>query len=389
MHRAALLLALTAVATTCSPAATSQTTPEPASTVATPTISISTRALTPSATPSTVPASGPTPVPQKMMGRATLKTTGAAVGGVRVRVSPMPISDGRVPGPDATATTDASGVYTLTVLIWTPEALASSSSFQAMLEVTPPPGLLVLDVSNVLGGPPGTTGAMLTARPLILGDLNAPVDITLGPGYIVSGKITSGATGNPLAGIGVSALGPNSMLIHGGAGDAFEIEATATTDTTGVYRLTVRSGTYAIYTRGPQDAQQRFWSDDPAVFQASLLTVERDISGIDIAVVPVTQLAGYVRSGPSFGDGVEGARVAAYLAGGTPCCRTVGVATTGYGGTFVMYVPPGIYRLVFDPPASSPYAAQWWRGALGFASASDVTVGSERIQLDVELVRRP
>src|SRR5207249_3962606 len=132
---------------------------------------------------STVPASGPTPVPQKMMGRATLKTTGAAVGGVRVRVSPMPISDGRVPGPDATAVTDTSGVYTLTVLIWTPEALASSSSFQAVLEVTPPPGLLVLDVSNVLRGPPGTTA-------LILGDLNGPVDITLGPGHIVSGKIT-------------------------------------------------------------------------------------------------------------------------------------------------------------------------------------------------------
>ena len=325
-----------------------------------------------------------------MMGRATLKTTGAGAAGVRVRVSPMPLSDGRAPGPDATAVTDDSGVYTLTVLTWTPEALASSSSFQAMLEVTPPPGLLVLDVSKVLlGGPPGTTGGMLTGRPLILGDLDGPVDITLAPGHIIEGKITSGLTGNPLAGIGVSALGPNSMLIHGGAGDAFEIEATATTDTTGVYRLTVRSGTYAIYTRGPQDAQQRFWSDDPAVFQASLLTVERDITGIDIAVVPVTQLAGYVRSGPSFGDGVEGARVAAYVAGGTPCCRTVGVATTGYGGTFVMYVPPGIYRFVFDPPAGSPYAAQWWRAAAGFATATDVTVGSERIQLDVELARRP
>ena len=390
MRRTALLLALIVVATTCSPAATSPTTPEPTSTVATPTISVSTPTLTPSATPSTAPASGPTPVPRKMMGRATLKTTGAGAAGVRVRVSPMPLSDGRTPGPDATAVTDDSGVYTLTVLTWTPEALASSSSFQAMLEVTPPPGLLVLDVSKVLlGGPPGTTGGMLTGRPLILGDLDGPVDITLGPGHIVEGKITSGLTGNPLAGIGVSALGPNSMLIHGGAGDAFEIEATATTDTTGVYRLTVRSGTYAIYTRGPQDAQQRFWSDDPAVFQASLLMVERDITGIDIAVVPVTQLAGYVRSGPSFGDGVEGARVAAYVAGGTPCCRTVGVATTGYGGTFVMYVPPGIYRFVFDPPAGSPYAAQWWRAAAGFATATDVTVGSERIQLDVELARRP
>jgi len=42
---------------------------------------------------------------------------------------------------------------------------------------------------------------------------------------------------------------------------------------------------------------------------------------------------------------------------------------------------------VFDPPAGSPYAAQWWRAAAGFATATDVTVGSERIQLDVELAR--
>ena len=110
MRRTALLLALIVVATTCSPAATSPTTPEPTSTVATPTISVSTPTLTPSATPSTAPASGPTPVPRKMMGRATLKTTGAGAAGVRVRVSPMPLSDGRAPGPDATAVTDDSGV---------------------------------------------------------------------------------------------------------------------------------------------------------------------------------------------------------------------------------------------------------------------------------------
>jgi len=283
-----------------------------------------------------------------------------------------------------TATTNDSGVYTLTVLIWTPEALGSSSSFQVMLEVTPPPGLLVLDVTGALGSPPGTMGGM---RPLILNDLSGPIDITLGPGHIVEGRVTSGITGAPLPGISVSALGPNSMLIHGGAGDAFEIEAITTTDTTGRYRLTVRSGTYAIHTRGPLDAQPRFWSDDPAVFQASLLTVERNVAGIDIALVPVTQLGGYVRSGPSFGDGVEGVRVAAYLAGGSPCCRMVGVATTGFAGTFLMFIPQGTYRIVVDPPTGSPYAAQWWRGAAGFASAIDVIVGTAQMQFEVELSR--
>ncbi len=286
------------------------------------------------------------------------------------------------------AVTDDRGAYTFSVLIWTPEALANSSSFQLMLQVTPPAGLLVLGVTKALGGPPGTANANLTG-PLILDDLNGPIDITLGPGHVVEGRITSGVTGAPLAGIGVIALGLNSMLIYGGAGDAFEIAATASADTTGRYRLTVPSGAYVIYTFGRQGALARFWSDDPAVFQATPLKVERDVAGIDMAVVPVTQIGGYVRSGPSFADGVEGARVAAYLAGGTPCCRLVGLATSGYNGTFVMYVPPGTYRLVFDPPTGSPYAAQWWRGAAGFATATDVIVGPDRVQLEVELSRRP
>jgi hypothetical protein len=60
---------------------------------------------------------------------------------------------------------------------------------------------------------------------------------------------------------------------------------------------------------------------------------------------------------------------------------------TGYGGTFLMFIPKGSYRLVFDPPAGSPFAAQWWRGAAGFATATDVIVGTAAIQLEVELGR--
>ena len=388
MRRGALLLAVIAVTAACAPAVTDQRTLEPTPTGALPTFAVSTPALTPSATPSTTPEPGPTPVPRKITGRVTLMTTGAGVAGVGVRVSPMPINDGRVPGPDATAVTDESGVYTLTVLTWTLEALANSSSEQVMLQVTPPPGLLVLGIANSVGGPPGPASGNLTG-PFFPSDIDRPIDITLGPGQVVEGKITSGATGAPLAGITVFALGPNSMLIYGGAGDAFEVAATAATDTTGTYRLTVPPGTYVIYTPGPQNEQPRFWSGDPALFQAISLRVERNVAGIDIAVVPTTPIGGQVRSGPSFGDGIEGTRVAAYLAGSIPCCRLVGVAVTALTGTFAMYLPPGTYRFVFDPPAASTYAAQWWRGAAGFATATDVTVGSERVQLEVELARRP
>ena len=386
MQGRTLLLALVVVATTCSPGpqsgasptATGQTTPQPTA------MPSSSATLTPTASPPTTPAPNPTPVARTISGRATLSSTGAGVAGVRVRGTPMPINDGRVPGPDVTAVTDDRGAYSFSVLIWSPEALATSSSFQMMIQVTPPPGLLVLRIPKAQGGPPGTAFGNFMG-PLILADLDPPIDITLGPGHIVEGIVTNGVTGTSLAGMQVSALGLNSMLIHGGVGDAFEIAATASTDATGTYRLTVPSGAYVIYTSGRGGAESRFWSDDPAVFQATRLSVERGVAGIDLVLVPTTRIDGHVRSGPSFAEGVEGTRVAAYLGGGTTCCRTVGVASTAIGGTFLMYLPQGTYRFVFDPPPASPYAAEWWRGASGFSSATDVIVGAEQVLLEIEL----
>ncbi len=301
----------------------------------------------------------------------------------------MARNDGRAPGPDVAAVTDDHGAYTFSVLTWTLEDLAGSASFQMMVQVTPPPGFLVVGVTKSVGGPAGGGIGMLMG-PLFLSDLVGPIDITLGPGHIVEGTVTSGRTGAPLAGIQVLALRPNSLLIYGGVGDAFEVEAAASTDATGRYRLTVPSGTYVIDANGRigTDGAQRFWSDDPVVFQATPLKIDRALAGIDIALVPVTAIQGEIRDGPrAFAEGAAGIRVVAYAAGGTPCCRIVGVATTSCCGTFLMYVPQGVYRIGIEPPAGSPYAAQWWSGAAGFATATDVLVGSAPVQLVVELVR--
>jgi hypothetical protein len=218
-----------------------------------------------------------------------------------------------------------------------------------------------------------------------LGD--GPIDITLALGHVVEGSVTSGLTGAPLAGVQVSALKLNSILIDGNpASDAFEVEAVASTDATGRYSLTVPSGSYVIYAQEPGGSQQRFWSDDPTVFQATPLSVDRAIAGLNIALVPVTTIVGEVRSGPTqFADAIAGIRVVTYLAGDIPCCRVGGVGVTGDQGTFIMYVPQGLYRIAFEPPAGSPYAEEWWSGADGFATATDVTVESEAIQLEAEL----
>lgn len=330
--------------------------------------------------PSPTLIAGPTPVARAIGGRATLATTGAPVAGVSLRGRPSELGDGRAPGPAVSAVTDERGVYAFSVLTWTPADLAATTSFQLVLEMSPPPGFLVLGVTRSVGSFPGSNA-------FILADLAGPIDITLGPGRLVEGRITSGPTGTPLAGVGVLALGLDSMLIHGGVGDAFWIEARGVTDASGRYILTVPSGTYVIRAGGPDGSQTRFWSDDPAIFQATPLKIERDLAGIDLAVVPVTAINGEVRDGARpFAEGAAGIRVVAYAAA---CCRIVGVATTGCCGTFLMYLPAGTYRISVEPPAGSPYAAQWWRGAATFATATDVVVGpSSPIELAVELVRR-
>jgi hypothetical protein len=378
MRGIALLLALAVIAIACSPGAQVvasptpqvQTTPEPSASAV----------PSPTAAPTATPVPGATPVERTLRGRATLVTSGAGVAGVRVRAMPSPINLGASPGPDVTGVSGSDGTYAFNVFLWTPEALASSSSEQLMVDIVPPPGLRVIEVTRSNGAPPGTSAT----GPFFIRDLDGPIDITLARATVVGGKVT-GATGAPLQGIQVTALGPNSILISGGAGDAFEVQSSASTDASGRYSLTVPNGTYVIHAGGPQGV--RFWSDDPAVFQPTPLKVERDLVGIDIALVPVTVIAGQVRSGPNYVDGVEGIRVVAYSGGGTACCRIVGIATTGYIGTFVMHIPPGRYRIAFEPPAGSPYATQWWSGAATFATATDLTLGQTRVQVEVELAR--
>lgn len=289
--------------------------------------------------------------------------------------------------------TDARGAYTLSFPLWpggNPPAL--------FLTLELPPGFLLVARTNSgppsgpcelnAGAGPPDTGGTVGCRFDDLGD--GPIDITLALGHAVEGSVTSGLTGAPVAGMTVVALRPNSLLIDGSVGDAFEVEAVASTDATGRYSLTVQPGTYVIdaFDQQATASMQRFWSDDPAIFQATLLTVAEPVGGIDIVLVPVTAIGGEFTSGPTpIAGGIPGIRVVAYLASGTACCQVVGVAMTDDNSTFLMYLPKGIYRIAFTPPAGSPYAAEWWNDAADFATATDVTAGSEQVQLAVELAR--
>ena len=313
-----------------------------------------------------------------------MQTTGAAVPGVKVRgISTYP--DGQSAPPDSNAVTDAKGAYTLSFPAWTQESLGGNPP-RLRLVIEVPPGLVVVSVTKDTGESGSQNAALLLVDSLG----TDPINITLAPGPVVSGRVTNGLTGASLAGIMVMALRPNSQLIDGSSGDAFEIEASAKTDATGQYSLTVQSGSYVIDAVDPRGGQERFWSEDPTIFQATLLTVDRVVVGINIALVPVMGISGELRSGttPVVG-GIAGARVVAFLVGSTPCCRIVGVAMTDDNSTFLMYVPPGVYRIAITPAAGSPYAAEWWKDATAFATATDVPLGTTAIQLEVDLAKGP
>lgn len=317
------------------------------------------------------------PVVRSISGTATVATTGVPVAGVRIRAHD-PFAE--PPSPEVTAVTDERGAYTLTFA-----TVPGGNPPTLFLTLELPPGFVFVAMTKTDFPFPG---ALPTQRMLPLDDLgDGPIDITLGPGHVIEGRITNGLSGAPLEGTFVSALKLNSILIYGGMGDAFEVEAQATSDATGKYSLTVLSGSYVIHAAGPEGySQQRFWSEDATVFQATPLSVDRAIAGLNIALVPVSAIVGEVRSGPTqFADALAGVQVVAYLAGDAACCRIGGVGVTGEQGTFLIYLPQGLYRIAFEPPAGSPYAEEWWSEAAGFATAIDVTVGSEAIQLEAEL----
>lgn len=159
----------------CQPGAGVGTSPSPALTASqTPTLAPSVAATASPRPP------GLTPVSLTVSGHVTMASDGRPASGVRIRIAPFPINDGRTPGPDVVVASDASGAYSATVSAWTLEALANSSSSQLSLFITPPPGMKVVAVSQTVTLPMGPIGPNQPEWYFMLArDLKGPIDITL------------------------------------------------------------------------------------------------------------------------------------------------------------------------------------------------------------------
>ena len=168
-------IAALSVVLACQPAASVATSPSPALTAS------QTPSLAPTAAATATPTASPlTPVSLAVSGHATMASDGRPASGVRIRVAPFPINDGRAPGPDVIVASDASGAYSATVSAWTLEALANSSSSQLSLFITPPAGMKVVAVTQSETLPMGPIAANQPEWYFMLArDLKGPIDITL------------------------------------------------------------------------------------------------------------------------------------------------------------------------------------------------------------------
>ncbi|MFL6244498.1 MAG: collagen binding domain-containing protein, partial [Thermoanaerobaculia bacterium] len=173
----------------------------------------------------------------------------------------------------------------------------------------------------------------------------------------VSGIVTSAATGNALNGMVVAAYDPAGNLV-----------ATATTDATGLYVLTVPAGQYRLLAYDLAGVYATAFDANAESFETSpLRSIPAAGAQVSFALVNGGRIAGMVLTvnGPPLADAV----VEVYNLSGT----RRGFTTTNANGDYSVVVPPGQYKIIaYDPTGT--FAASFYSGARTFADATPMPV---------------
>jgi hypothetical protein len=168
----------------------------------------------------------------------------------------------------------------------------------------------------------------------------------------ISGTVTD-TTGAPLANIIVNAYG-NAGTVSG-----------TTTDASGHYQLSLRSGTYRLVFEDPNGDYATVYYPNAESFAAAG-AVTAPATNVNATLLRAGHLTGTVTS--SSGSPLSNVVVAAYNPDGS--IRTTTFATSGH---YVLNVPPGTYKVVaFD--ITGQYANAYLNGAVNFESEPGVTV---------------
>lgn len=166
----------------------------------------------------------------------------------------------------------------------------------------------------------------------------------------VTGTVTDAATNRPLGSMVVAAYDTAGAL-----------RATATTDATGLYVLTVAPGEYRLLAYDPAGVYATMFDGNAESFETSpVRSIGAGGATVDFALVRGGMITGNVR---------PGAIVEAFNLSGT----RRGFTTADANGVFTLVLPPGEYKLVaYDPEGI--FAPSFHRDARAFAEATPVRV---------------
>lgn len=146
------------------------------------------------------------------------------------------------------------------------------------------------------------------------------------------------------------------------------LHASTTSDAAGNYVLVVAPGDYRIAVSDPSLTFATLFYGGATDFRsAQRLTVNADVSGIDVTLPRGGHVSGTVRNNTA--QPLAGMTVGAYDEAGV----LVASATTGADGRYELVVAPGTYRLVaFDPTLN--FATSYAGGATSYETAAPIAV---------------
>lgn len=210
-----------------------------------------------------------------------------------------------------------------------------------------------------------TAAAALAAQPSPT-PTPQPTPLAAAPG--IFGTVTNGPVGRPLA---------NAVIVvYPGAAPCCTLFATATTNASGSYGVSVPAGTYRVSFRPPRSSGlgSHWWHAAPGqialTFEtASDVTVSGIVRGIDAALLPGHDITGRVTG--ATGAGIKDAVAIAVQSdtGG----YVVG-NTTDASGTYSLSVTKGVYRIGFKRTAALGPPEQWWNGVTDTRAATIVVM---------------
>jgi Carboxypeptidase regulatory-like domain len=193
------------------------------------------------------------------------------------------------------------------------------------------------------------------------------IDVYLQPGGIVSGTVTSAATGTPLAGVCV-ADGNGDFGVTSGSG-TYRLDQLSAGSTTMAFGGGCGNG-------GSYAPQWYPGQDNPAAARTVTIRAGRDTAGVDAAMLPGATIAGQVTAGGKPARGVCVSAVGRYYLG-LPLGDLGGQVITGKSGRYsIANLAPDDYAVAFFGGCgigTGDAAQQWYPGQPTYATAGLVS----------------